>query len=187
MIGGQCVSVEARETFETTNSVTDEVLARCASMFEGDVQEVVDAAFNGAVSVDRRRGEDQSQELFAVDGDFLNSILSAGVVNILTGCGSRIGQAILDNLDFDRLVFSGSTEVGYRVVRVLADKLIPMPGLGGKSANIDFDDCQRHKAIEGARVFRVLEIYEIMPAHYAQAMNIYIALSDAKLGFLLTA
>ncbi len=86
-------------------------------------------------------------------GELLNSILPAGVVNILTGRGSRSGQAMLDNPGFDKLAFTGSTEVGYSVARAAADKLIPATlELGGKSANIYFDDCQMDKALEGAQI-----------------------------------
>ena len=86
-------------------------------------------------------------------GELLNSILPAGVVNILTGRGSRSGQAMLDNPGFDKLAFTGSTEVGYSVARAAAEKLIPATlELGGKSANIYFDDCQMDKALEGAQI-----------------------------------
>ncbi len=86
-------------------------------------------------------------------GELLNSILPAGVVNILTGRGSGSGQAMLDNPGFDKLAFTGSTEVGYSVARAAADRLVPATlELGGKSANIYFDDCQLDKAIEGAQI-----------------------------------
>ena len=60
---------------------------------------------------------------------------------------------MLDNPGFDKLAFTGSTEVGYSVARAAAEKLIPATlELGGKSANIYFDDCQMNKAIEGAQI-----------------------------------
>lgn len=86
-------------------------------------------------------------------GELLSTILPAGVVNIITGRGSRCGQAMLDNPGFDKLAFTGSTEVGYSVARAAADKLIPATlELGGKSANIYFDDYQMDKALEGAQI-----------------------------------
>ena len=85
-------------------------------------------------------------------GEILNEVLPAGVVNIITGRGAVTGQAMLDHPGFDKLAFTGSTEVGYDVAKAAANRLIPATlELGGKSANIYFDDCQMDKAIEGAQ------------------------------------
>ena len=86
-------------------------------------------------------------------GELLNSILPAGVVNIITGKGATTGQAMLDHPGFAKLAFTGSTEVGYSVAEAAAKRLIPATlELGGKSANIVFDDAQLEKAIEGAQI-----------------------------------
>lgn len=86
-------------------------------------------------------------------GELLNSILPAGVVNIITGKGATTGQAMLDHPGFAKLAFTGSTEVGYSVAEAAAKRLIPATlELGGKSANIVFDDAQMEKAIEGAQI-----------------------------------
>ncbi|BBF23383.1 aldehyde dehydrogenase family protein [Sutterella megalosphaeroides] len=86
-------------------------------------------------------------------GELLNSILPAGVVNIITGKGATTGQAMLDHPGFAKLAFTGSTEVGYSVAEAAAKRLIPATlELGGKSANIVFDDAQMDKAIEGAQI-----------------------------------
>ncbi len=86
-------------------------------------------------------------------GELLNSILPAGVVNIITGKGATTGQAMLDHPSFAKLAFTGSTEVGYSVAEAAAKRLIPATlELGGKSANIVFDDAQLEKAIEGAQI-----------------------------------
>ena len=45
-------------------------------------------------------------------GEILNEILPPGVVNVITGRGSVSGQAMLENPGFDKLAFTGSTEVG---------------------------------------------------------------------------
>ena len=83
----------------------------------------------------------------------LNDILPPGVINVITGRGAESGQAMLDHPGFAKLAFTGSTEVGYSVAKAAADKLIPATlELGGKSANIVFDDCQLDKAIEGAQI-----------------------------------
>lgn len=86
-------------------------------------------------------------------GKLLNQVLPAGVVNIISGRGSRAGQAMLDHPGFDKLAFTGSTEVGYKVAEAAAKRLIPATlELGGKSANIVFDDAPFEKAIEGAQI-----------------------------------
>ena len=83
----------------------------------------------------------------------LNDILPPGVINVITGRGAESGQAMLDHPGFAKLAFTGSTEVGYSVAKAAAGKLIPATlELGGKSANIVFDDCQLDKAIEGAQI-----------------------------------
>ena len=79
-------------------------------------------------------------------GEILNEVLPAGVVNIISGRGAVTGQAMLDHPGFDKLAFTGSTEVGYDVAKAATLEL------GGKSANIYFDDCQMDKAIEGAQI-----------------------------------
>ena len=86
-------------------------------------------------------------------GKLLNQILPPGVVNVVTGRGAQSGQAMLDHPGFAKLAFTGSTEVGYSVAKAAANRLIPATlELGGKSANIYFDDCQMDKAIEGAQI-----------------------------------
>ena len=86
-------------------------------------------------------------------GQLLNEIFPAGVINIITGRGAQSGQAMLDHPGFATLVFTGSTEVGYSVANVAANRLIPATlELGGKSANIYFNDCQMDKALEGAQI-----------------------------------
>lgn len=77
-------------------------------------------------------------------------VLPKGVVNVVTGAGSKSGQWILDHPDLDKLAFTGSTEVGRNVYQAAADKLIPVTlELGGKSANMIFDDCDMDQAVEG--------------------------------------
>lgn len=77
--------------------------------------------------------------------------LPPGVFNVLTGGGGSTGQFILDHPDIRKLAFTGSTEVGYSVAKAAAEKLIPATlELGGKSANIFFDDMQMDLALEGA-------------------------------------
>ncbi|HHY76244.1 MAG TPA: aldehyde dehydrogenase family protein [Firmicutes bacterium] len=84
-------------------------------------------------------------------GKIMSEVLPPGVVNIITGRGSTAGQALLDHPGITKLAFTGSTEVGYTVAEAAACKLIPATlELGGKSANIFFEDCNWERAIEGA-------------------------------------
>jgi aldehyde dehydrogenase (NAD+) len=75
--------------------------------------------------------------------------LPPGVVNIVTGDG-RTGAAIVDHPDVDKIAFTGSTEVGKAIQRRLAGtgKKLTLE-LGGKAANIIFDDAALDQAVEG--------------------------------------
>lgn len=85
--------------------------------------------------------------------ELIDGILPPGVFNVVTGAGSKSGQYMLDNEDFDKLAFTGSTEVGYSIARAAASRLIPATlELGGKSANIFFDDCRMEQAVDGAQL-----------------------------------
>jgi aldehyde dehydrogenase (NAD+) len=72
-----------------------------------------------------------------------------GVVNIVTGDGST-GAEIVTHPDVDKIAFTGSTEVGKAIQRELAgsDKRVTLE-LGGKAANIVFDDAALDQAVEG--------------------------------------
>jgi aldehyde dehydrogenase (NAD+) len=74
--------------------------------------------------------------------------LPPGVVNIVTGDGST-GAALVD-ADVDKIAFTGSTEVGKAIQRRLAGtgKRLTLE-LGGKAANIVFDDAAIDQAVEG--------------------------------------
>jgi acyl-CoA reductase-like NAD-dependent aldehyde dehydrogenase len=75
--------------------------------------------------------------------------LPPGVVNIVTGAGST-GQALVGHPDVDKVAFTGSTEVGKAIARTVAgtSKRVTLE-LGGKAANIVFDDAPIDQAVEG--------------------------------------
>jgi aldehyde dehydrogenase (NAD+) len=75
--------------------------------------------------------------------------LPAGVVNIVTGDG-RAGAAIVKHPGVDKIAFTGSTEVGKAIQRELAGsgKKLTLE-LGGKAANVIFDDAAIDQAVEG--------------------------------------
>ena len=75
--------------------------------------------------------------------------LPPGVVNIVTGDG-RTGAALVKSDGVDKIAFTGSTEVGKAIQRELAGtgKKLTLE-LGGKAANIVFDDAALDQAVEG--------------------------------------
>jgi acyl-CoA reductase-like NAD-dependent aldehyde dehydrogenase len=75
--------------------------------------------------------------------------LPPGVVNIVTGAGDT-GRAVVEHGDVDKVAFTGSTEVGRSIARAVAGtrKKLTLE-LGGKAANIVFDDAAIDQAVEG--------------------------------------
>lgn len=75
--------------------------------------------------------------------------LPPGVVNIITGAGAT-GAAIVNHPDVNKIAFTGSTDVGKIIQRAIAgtNKKATLE-LGGKAANIIFDDAPLDQAVEG--------------------------------------
>lgn len=75
--------------------------------------------------------------------------LPPGVVNIITGAG-KTGAAIVNHEDVDKIAFTGSTDVGKIIQKAIAgtNKKVTLE-LGGKAANIVFDDAPIDQAVEG--------------------------------------
>jgi aldehyde dehydrogenase (NAD+) len=75
--------------------------------------------------------------------------LPPGVVNILTG-GGETGRTLVEHPGVDKVAFTGSTEVGRAIAKSVAgtDKRLTLE-LGGKAANIVFDDAPIDQAVEG--------------------------------------
>jgi aldehyde dehydrogenase (NAD+) len=75
--------------------------------------------------------------------------LPPGTVNIVTGDGST-GETLVRAEGIDKVAFTGSTEVGKAIQRELAGRAVPHTlELGGKAANIVFDDAAIDQAVEG--------------------------------------
>ncbi len=75
--------------------------------------------------------------------------LPPGVVNIVTGAGET-GRALVAHPGVDKVAFTGSTEVGKEILRTLAGTTKKLTlELGGKAANIVFDDAPIDQAVEG--------------------------------------
>ena len=75
--------------------------------------------------------------------------LPPGVVNIVTGAGDT-GRALVEHRDVDKVAFTGSTDVGKMIARSTAGtkKKVTLE-LGGKAANIVFEDAPVDQAVEG--------------------------------------
>ncbi|KAJ7169303.1 aldehyde dehydrogenase [Mycena crocata] len=73
-----------------------------------------------------------------------------GVVNIINGYGSTVGQAISEHMDIAKVAFTGSTLVGRKVLEASARtnlKVVTLE-LGGKSPTVIFDDCNLDQTIK---------------------------------------
>jgi acyl-CoA reductase-like NAD-dependent aldehyde dehydrogenase len=75
--------------------------------------------------------------------------LPAGVVNIVTGAGET-GKALVNHPDINKVAFTGSTEVGRQIAKAVAgtNKKLTLE-LGGKAANIVFEDAPLDQTVEG--------------------------------------
>ncbi len=76
--------------------------------------------------------------------------LPKGVLSVLPGKGSVIGEAIIRHPLVRRVAFTGGTTTGRRIAHIAADKLMPVSlELGGKSPTVVFDDADIDHAIAG--------------------------------------
>jgi len=77
--------------------------------------------------------------------------LPAGVINVVTGPGSKVGQMIVEHPGIDKIAFTGDTSTGKGIMKGSADSLKRITlELGGKSPNIVFPDADLDAAIRGA-------------------------------------
>ena len=74
-----------------------------------------------------------------------------GVVNVVTGFGKEVGEALITHPDVAKVAFTGGSESGRHVYSRAAESLKKVSlELGGKSPNIIFDDCNIENAVKGA-------------------------------------
>jgi aldehyde dehydrogenase (NAD+) len=77
--------------------------------------------------------------------------LPPGVLNVITGPGSSVGQAIVEHPGIDKIAFTGDTSTGKGIMRAAADTLKKITlELGGKSPNIILPDADLEAALRGA-------------------------------------
>jgi acyl-CoA reductase-like NAD-dependent aldehyde dehydrogenase len=76
-----------------------------------------------------------------------------GVLNVVTGAGSTVGQALVEHPGIDKIAFTGDTSTGRSIMRGAADTLKKITlELGGKSPNIVLADADMDAAIRGATI-----------------------------------
>ena len=81
--------------------------------------------------------------------------LPQGVISVLPGPGSVVGNALVTNPQVAKVSFTGSTEVGSQIMRLCADNITRVSlELGGKSANIVFADADLDRCVDSS-VFSV--------------------------------
>jgi betaine-aldehyde dehydrogenase len=81
----------------------------------------------------------------------LEAGIPEGVFTVVTGSGSVIGEALVKHPLVRKVAFTGSTDVGMNVMRLAADDIKRVSlELGGKSANVIFDDADFDRAVESA-------------------------------------
>ncbi|MGW5668292.1 aldehyde dehydrogenase family protein [Micromonospora sp. NPDC003776] len=75
--------------------------------------------------------------------------LPSGVVNLVTGTGPVVGEALAAHPDVDMVSFTGSTATGRRIAHLAADRIARIAlELGGKSANVILDDADLATAVK---------------------------------------
>lgn len=92
--------------------------------------------------------------------ELIEDILPKGVLNVVNGDGSKVGEPLATNPRISKIAFTGSTGVGQKIMQYATENIIPVTlELGGKSPNVFFadvmdkDDEFLDKALEGFAMF----------------------------------
>src|SRR5919109_5383217 len=81
----------------------------------------------------------------------LEAGIPEGVVNVIPGSGAAVGEQLVTNPLVDKVAFTGSTEVGRRIMQLASGNITKCTlELGGKSAAIVLDDVDLDYAADGA-------------------------------------
>ena len=92
----------------------------------------------------------------------MNDIIPAGVVNVLTGYGPNVGEALVTHPDVRKVAFTGSRPTAQKIIQYASQNIIPQTmELGGKSANIVCEDADLDAAVEGAAMSTILNKGEV--------------------------
>jgi len=74
-----------------------------------------------------------------------------GVLNVIPGPGRAVGGALATHSDVDSVTFTGSTETGKQLLRIVSDRVVPTTlELGGKNPQIVLPDAKLDRAVQGA-------------------------------------
>lgn len=94
--------------------------------------------------------EYSSVSSFAFGELFEKAGFPPGVVNIVTGFGGEVGEPLITHRDVAKIAFTGGDKTGEHVYRLASQGIKPITlELGGKSANIVFDDANLDDAVKG--------------------------------------
>ncbi|GAA0431384.1 aldehyde dehydrogenase [Acrocarpospora corrugata] len=86
-------------------------------------------------------------------GELLADVLPPGVLNIVSGLGEDVGDALVRHRGVNKISLTGSTQTGQIITRASADSLKPLTfELGGKSPNIVFADADLDAAAAGVTI-----------------------------------
>lgn len=83
--------------------------------------------------------------------EIISSSLPPGVINVVAGTGSEVGEALVTHPQVDKVAFTGSTEVGRRIMSLASGTIKKTTlELGGKSPNILLEDADLELALPGS-------------------------------------
>lgn len=92
----------------------------------------------------------------------MKDVIPPGVVNVLTGYGHNVGEALVTHPDVRKVSFTGSRPTAQRIIQYAAANIIPQTlELGGKSANIVCADADIDAAVESAMMTTVFNKGEV--------------------------
>lgn len=95
-----------------------------------------------------------------------------GVVNLVNGYGHTAGAALSEHPDVDKIAFTGSTEVGKKIVQVASGNLKKvMLELGGKSPVLIYDDADLNTAILSAAMGIFVHSGQVASAAHASSFS----------------
>lgn len=82
--------------------------------------------------------------------EILSEVLPPGVINVISGIGSEMGDDLVGHKDINRVSLTGSGRTAEAIARGTAKRPVPLTlELGGKSPNIVFEDANLDKAMDG--------------------------------------
>lgn len=89
-------------------------------------------------------------------------LLPPGVINVVTGYGADVGEALVTSPDVAKVAFTGSVATARRIIQYASANIIPQTlELGGKSAHIVCGDADIDAAVESATMSTVLNKGEV--------------------------